>query len=108
MKKLLKHIIAVVSNRYVSTDWEWIATEHNALATSFMTYCRKSVEGFGNGFSWCAVVRSRDTFRLNGWRMPIVQAIVNLGIVRESEGLNVHGGNTPSVDFFCNLKSEKR
>jgi len=40
-----------ISDQCVSADSEWSAIEHGGvLAAGFMTHCRKSVEGFGDGF----------------------------------------------------------
>jgi len=89
----------VVSAQCVSADSEWIATEHGgALATGFITHCRKSVEGFGDGFTWCAIMRFRDILCPDGWRVPTAQDFIHLDIALGGEGLSVNSGNTPSVD----------
>jgi len=89
----------VVSDQCASADSEWSATEHGgALATGFMTHCRKSVEGFGDGFTWCAVMRFRDILCPDGWRVPTAQDLITLDIALGGEGLNVNSGSTPSVD----------
>jgi len=91
----------VVSDQCVAADTEWIVAQHGgALATGWMTHCRKSAEGFGDGFSWCAVMRFRNILCPDGWRVPTAQDFINLDIALRGTGTGemVTSGSDPTLD----------